>query len=204
MKPIAIPIRISTMGGKMTGFQSLNVNTKTNSFCQRQQAAGVAVCERCYSQRALTSYRSKAAARFEMNQVALRHPHPLPGNHIPWINASVFRLFSHGDVEDTNMARNVLQIVRTFPNTLFVAWSKHIAAWNEAIRLDGKPDNLRLVYSHASLDTVRDTPPAGWDKVFNVTRDTDHPRINCTGSCATCMTCYDRGNQDPFILEALK
>ena len=201
---IPAPISISTMGGKLEGFKSLNVDTTTNEFCQKQQNAGVEVCQKCYSQRALTGYRKTAVGRFEINNASLSAAYPMPLHWIPHINAAYFRLFSHGDVANTNVARNVLLIVRAFPDTRFVAWSKNGKAWNEAIELDGKPENLRLVFSNSSMKRVRKTPPKGWDIVFNVVPDKKDSRINCNSKCVDCMLCYSKEIKKTCIIEGVK
>lgn len=197
-----VPITLSAMTGKMTGFVSLNGDTTTNTFCAEMQKSS-SVCQRGYSQRALKSYRSGAAGRFALNQESLRHPYPMPDRYIPWVGATVVRLFSHGDVEDANMAANVLQIVRAYPGSLFVAWSKNTTAWNAAIATHGKPANLRLIYSNGSIGHVRHTPPEGWDMTFNVV-EKGTAVANCHGKCAECMVCYSDKLTETVIIEEVK
>jgi hypothetical protein len=176
-------------------------------------ASGVSVCTRCYSDRALRSYRANSVQRYQRNAESLRHEYPMPSTYIPWINSNVVRLFSHGDVEDAVMAGNILRIVDAYPNTLFVGWTKNAAAWREALSKyrdsvdnvvrHGKPHNLRLIFSNASLDRIMNEPPSGFDMVFNVTRDPDEP-TNCHGKCKDCMTCYTATPHTNCIIEAVK
>lgn len=196
-------LKITKGSGKLEGIDSLNVDTVSSSFCQRL-AATVPVCQKCYSMKSLKSYRMNSRKAYQRNSAVLSLPYPMPGYLIAPVYTDVFRLFSHGDVEDANMARNVMLIVRTFPNTRFVAWSKNTAAWHEAMELDGKPDNLRLISSNGSLINVRSTPPRSFDMTFNVTPKGSDKPINCHSKCRACMRCYAAVIDDPVIIEELK
>lgn len=193
-----------TMSGKMSFLKSIN-----NGFgegCHRRSKDPESPCFNCYSIKAMKRYPS-AANRFQKNTDAMTNV-LLPEAAIPRINASVVRFNAHGELSNALHARNLFRIAKRNPRTQFSLWTHDPKYVQEAIRHEGKPENLILIYSSQKLNKA-DRKPKNFDKVFTVyTKDfvkENQTEINCGKmKCWDCMKCYDPTDTTTHIKELLK
>ncbi len=191
-------VRISTMSGKLAGFQAINTNTLSNSFCSLMRQTD-AICSACYSAAMLSGSRKNCVPAFEHNS-ALLSGSPLTDRQLPVINARYFRFHGHGELINATHLENLYRIAEHNPGTMFALWTKRRAL----IRLGrARPANLILIYSNPSLQKVMRKAPARFDKVFNNVPKDYTGAANCTGQkCAECLACYTRDGADVIVEHA--
>jgi hypothetical protein len=163
-------------------------------------------CHGCYSQRAMARYPS-AHQRFEKNTEALSKV-LLPLAALPRVNASVIRFNAHGELKNALMAINYFRIAKHNPRTQFSLWTHDPKYVQEAIKKEGKPENLILIYSSQKYNKP-DRLPRNFDKVFTVyTKDfvkQNDININCGAKkCWDCFKCYDPNDTTKHIKELKK
>ena len=125
---------------------------------------------------------------------------------------SILRVNSSGDIDNVIQARNMIRIAKAFPWIPAAIWSKNVPAVNEAIRIEGKPDNLVLIRSSVHVNKP-DTLPEQWDYTFTVYA-TEADTIaavamgaaECNGKkCRDCgYKCYYRAHAGHNIAEYLR
>ena len=191
-------IHISVLSGKLKGFQSINTNTVTNSFCQKMQKTD-AVCRACYSQAMLTGSRKNCQDSFQRNSDVLSHSR-IPLHLLPRINQAWFRFHAHGELINMVHFVNLVNVADVNPQTMFALWTKRKDIIGEYIDLGFKiPENLILIYSNPSTKKVITKIPKNFNKVFNVS-EIDHEGENCTGQkCIDCLACYKFSGMNVLI-----
>ena len=191
-------VRISTMSGKLSGFQAINTNTLSNSFCSLMRQTD-AICSACYSAAMLSGSRKNCVPAFEHNS-ALLSGALLTARQLPVINARYFRFHGHGELINGTHLENFYRIAEHNPATTFALWTKR----RDLIRSGrARPANLILIYSNPSLQKVMRKAPARFDKVFNNVPAAYTGPANCTGQrCADCLACYTREGADVIVEHA--
>lgn len=211
------PVHVSDyMSGKMTGIPSISTSCLENPICRARMENGESVCAHCFAAATLDRY--TAAGVHAANNLRILTWQVLPLDLLPrFRNVAIVRVESFGDVANVTQARNYLNICRVNPFITFAAWTKNASIWNEAIELDGKPENLSLVYSSFKLNI-----PANPEEYFTAAGENhfDHiftvfdkktadfygdGFINCGArDCATCRRCYGKNPQEFNVKELLK
>ena len=118
------------------------------------------------------------------------------------------RIHSHGEIINQRHADNLLYVVQENPQTLFTWFTKRKNLVINAIKEQGKPDNLILVLSDSRKNDpdkevqVPVVVPGYFDKVFMAST---RPTLGfiCKGRCLDCMVCYSR-NDKSLISEKMK
>lgn len=190
------------MTGKLTGFLAVNLNPITSNFCQTMQKKTDYVCQYCYSQAMISSFRKRCGPVFSQNAEQMKEP--LEDWQIPrFMPTDVVRFLAHGDMDTDMQFRNFCLIAKTNPETKFTMWTKRKDI--VAVNLVHIPANLRMIQSSRMLGTI-DAPAFGFDAVFTVYEDgvsIPEGMHLCHGkSCAECMYCYNTPHG--FIAEVLK
>lgn len=182
-------VHVSVMSGKLKGISAINTNTVTNKFCQKMQK-GNNICKHCYSQAMLTGSRKNCQDSFQRNSDLLSSRALFP-DEIPTINAAWFRFHGHGELINTQHFHNLCAIAFANPQTTFALWTKRKdIVWEYFEHVSVPPINLILIYSNPKLDSVMDSPPPMFNKVFNNITD-KNAEANCTGQkCMDCLECY--------------
>jgi hypothetical protein len=183
------------MTAKMEGFQSLNGSSLDNKDCIKRSKIKGSVCEICYSRRNLKMYKNARVA-FKLNDDIIKKPLA----YVPLVNAKVFRLNAHGELNNRQHFKNIVDICNKNPKTTFSLWSKSLKYINPVIEEHGKPKNLILIYSTYMLDKSSKLPKY-FDKVFTVYNKDTKVKINCHKACADCMKCYTKKDKTVFINE---
>ena len=182
--------------GKMAGMQSLSTSCLQNPFCKAYAKDPNKVCSICYSKRQM-SYQTSMQGCFAENTRILT-THRLALEEIPYINASMFRFESFGDIQNELQVVNYFNICRKNPNVDFALWTKNPAIIGRTISNlhEEKPENLEIVLSSHFLNRPADISKMPYiDKVFTVfTKEyvKEHGiEINCGAKlCIACGICY--------------
>ena len=198
-----VNIKISTLTGKLKGFQAINTNTLTNEFCSKMRETD-AICKACYSAKMLEGVRKNCAEPWQRNSDLLSS-RVLETSELPIINAHSFRFHAHGELINSTHLTNYINIAKRNPHTTFALWTKRINLVKE--QAGDIPDNLIMIYSNPKTNVVMHRVPEHFDKVFNAlerTAITAAGETDCTGqSCMDCMACY-RKNEHTCIVEHIK
>lgn len=184
-------LHITTHSGKMKGIESISTSTKHNRFCQAAQKKEGSVCTKCYAKN-YEAMRPSLVTALERNSTALREV--LPPEDLPYINASIFRFSSFGELINVNHTINLLNITYKNPHVMFALWTKRPNLVQAAIRKVGLPDNINLIYSAPMIDR-KPKLPKNFTKTFTVYSKGSTQEINCGAkSCVTCRLCYTKNN----------
>lgn len=200
---------VSKPSGKMSGIPTITTSMLCNPICAKRSQNESSVCSHCYAKRGLAIYPA-ARVRYEENTLQLSG-HDLQQFEIPYINSTIARFESHGDLINVTHAKNYIRIANANPWCTFAIWTKNAGFLNFAIRELGKPENLICILSSDTLNTPTESYKRfPWvDKVFTVYDkqylQNESVSINCGAkSCLTCRKCYTKSDPDFFINEILK
>jgi len=189
------PVKISTMSGKLQGFQAINTNTLSNAFCGAMRTTD-SICAKCYSAAMLSGSRKNCVPAFEHNSEVLSGA-LLTARQIPVINARHFRFHGHGELINQIHLENLYLIAEANPGTTFALWTKRQAVIRTGRQ---RPANVILIYSNPRLDRIMARPPKAFDKVFNNVPKGYEGAANCTGQkCVDCLACYTHGGVDVIV-----
>ena len=188
--------------GKLEGIPSLNSDTTSNPFCKAMSKKEDLICSSCYSMSMLKTFRKNCVPKFkQVGDYLSKKIHPL--EYLPKCKAPVGRFHSHGELLNSTHCINLFNICYGQPKVTFALWTKRKNLVYRAIKEVKKPSNLILIYSNPKLDSVMQSVPKHFDKVFNnVTRDGE--TVNCHSSCIDCMMCYTLGDSTKQIVEVVK
>ena len=193
--------------GKMEGMQSLSTSCVVNPACIARMKDEKSICSKCFA--AAMHKRYAPLAKRTENNVRLLSAKLYEVEELPRINAAFFRFESFGDLGSVTQARNYLRICKRNPWTRFALWTKNPGFLAQAIREEGKPDNLNVILSSPFMNVTADA--SRWefvDKTFTVwTKDAVKAQavaINCGDRrCMECRLCYEK-NSVTAINETLK
>lgn len=193
--------------GKIEGLSSIDGSAVNCEFCKGMQTAAetdpTIVCGGCYA-KALDEYRVSAEARHWLNQrilsAVLFTVEELRNVYAPSLRV---RFNSDGDFSGSVQAINSVRFCKAHPENRIAIWTKNLPAIRTAIEQEGKPANLKIVYSSCRLEEARvdlfELYP--WiDYVFTVyaTKEATKEAIanganECNGrKCRECgFRCYD-------------
>lgn len=145
--------------GKIEGIQSIDSSAHNCSFCEKMIEAGKEnpdlICNYCYDRKQETRWlavknrhglqlKILSSVLFEIDELAL-----LP------IYTDKVRFDSSGDIENVIQARNYIRIARAHETTTFTLWTKNLVALKQAIDIEGKPENLIVIYSDPIIDNTK-------------------------------------------------
>ena len=184
------PIHITQGSGKLAGIQSINTSTLSNAYCSRMRETD-SVCARCYAARYETM-RPLLEAKLLINDQVLSEC-VIPWDALPYVNASIFRLHSFGELINTVHLQNFVNITLKNSHCTFALWTKRKEFVREFFDKHTKPANLILIYSSPLVGTPAPRPPY-FDKVFTTFPKSDKGAdfINCGVGlgCNECRLCY--------------
>ncbi len=190
--------------GKMDGLSSINVNPLSNPYCKAMNSCKDNVCHYCYSIYQLHTFRKGCVKPWENNSLTLSS-RVLLDSEIPYINRSIVRYNSHGELINDNHFLNLCSIARLNSQTHFTLFTKRkeiVAKYIKRI-----PNNMMLVYSSPKVNRAASIPK-GFNKVFTVYtmdyKENHGITINCIGHCRVCRKCYDFTNKDKAIRELIR
>lgn len=188
--------------GKMENMQSLSSANPPSCFERAAKKQGP--CGACYDLLMKKRYKNLNAAHAKNSDAMINVL--LPTAALPRVNAAYFRLNAGGELWNVTHAVNMLRIARHNPHTSFALWTHEPKLVIEAIKKEGKPSNIKLIYSSQNFNK-RDRLPRYFDKVFTVytKEEATSVEINCGArKCFDCLKCYDPNNKTVFINELKK
>ena len=105
-----------------------------------------------------------------------------------------FRWFDSGDVQNTIMALNILEICRLTPEVKHWIPSKEYKIWREALKIQKLPDNVCLRISSPNIDQE---PLKGFENTSTVHKDKKAFGLECIaykqdGKCLDCEACFNK------------
>ena len=194
------PVYISKhMNGKMEDMNAISTNTLTNTYCitmhnaDKHYKKSNVICKSCYSMKSFKGYLHKNTKLYQRNSDLLSKD-IIEFKDIPVINSLYFRFHAHGELINEMHLINLCRICVANPKVTFSLWTKRLDILNKVfdVRNDGKPKNLKIIYSNPIINKIVKTVPPLCDKVFNnVDKDKYVDEQNCTGrKCIECLTCY--------------
>ena len=200
-------IHISHLTGKMDKVRAISSYAGQNESCLMMMQNKETVCSHCYAYKQVESgvYPNQRTC-LERNGKALSSALL---NIVPNLSKQeIFRFESHGDVINVTHARNYIRIAKANPTVKFAAWTKRPMIWQTAVKEEGKPDNLKIVYSSPMVNKAADIRKtfSFIDTIFTVyEKGIEAPdQIPCQcgpGSCNRCRQCYTRSG---MVAEALR
>lgn len=204
-------------GGKMAGIQSISTSCLLNPGCQERAKNPDSVCSKCYAQR-LAGFRPTLSRKLERNHKFYTSAELQPED-IPFINQSIFRFESFGELSNVLQFQNYCTIAEKNKHCHFSIWSKRPDIIRDYIS-EGHtlPENLYIILSSPVLNTpltieyLQEHDYISFtDAVFTVVTpafaEEHNTIINCgSKSCKQCQLCYNNLSHDyiTFINELLK
>ena len=202
---------------KMAGLPSFSTCCLMNPRCVARMLNGEAVCAHCFSC-ALQKIRPGLKLTTGQNFATLNATEIETAPKVKWtpkalrINPDrLTRIESFGDVASVLQAINYIRIMKANPDCRFGAWTKNLDLWVEALKQEGKPENMTLVFSSLRINMPDAIPH--WALPYVDHRFTVYTKewllahgvkSNCAGiSCATCKRCY-RKDTEFDIMEILR
>lgn len=200
--PAEIWVTLHDKRHKLHDMQSISTAATLNPICTAR-ARTDSVCAKCYANAQL-KYKKSLREHLEQNFRILtaRLLTVFEAERVK-ISTLLARIESFGDVADVIQARNYIRIIATHPETRFGVWTKNLAIWNEALDLEGKAENMTLVYSSPKVNEramLSEREGRYVDHIFTVWTPEVYDEIfigsasECAGlSCMECRKCYCKG-----------
>ena len=199
-------IHISHLSGKMDKVRAISTYAGMNPSCMKLMKNKDTVCSHCYA------YKQVESGVYPNQRACLeRNGKALSGSLLDIVpnlsRQEIFRFESHGDVINDIHARNYLRIAKANPTVKFAAWTKRPPIWERAIKEEGKPSNLKIVFSSPMVNKMLDvrTLFPFIDTIFTVYEkgvETPH-QFPCQcgpGSCNRCRQCYTKSTMVAEVL----
>ena len=200
---------------KLAGIDSISTSALDNPICKARTQCENAncICSHCY---AITQQKRDTALNEHniINGIILR-------NHLFTVDALIYapiytqfaRIESFGDVATETQARNYLRLMKAHPQQNFGVWTKNPRIWANAIKTEGKPENVIFTLSSPLIN--HPTEPADdlktlFDHVFTVYNKTASACITCRKKCRDCILsktgCYFKASETnpKHVSKALK
>ena len=194
--------------GKMTGIPAVTSSSTCNLHCRRLSALQGSVCAHCYTQKYLQS-RPSIQDCYEHNSKLLSNGLILY-KHLPFINATLCRLESFGDIINVTHLENYIRLVKKNNHCLFALFSKRYDLLSYYFGRNKQPKNLSIVLSSVLLnEPMKPVEHIQNQKIFTVyTKEfvNEHNVLITCGKrrCIDCRLCYQKNNSPIFITELLK
>ena len=177
------------------GVKSISLNAKLCSTGSKLAKIKGSVCNGCYA--------LKGCYQFPVVQDAMARRMEFfnSPNFIPimvWLLSSLrkkkFRWFDSGDVQNTIMALNILEICRLTPDIKHWIPSKEYKIWREALKIQKLPNNVCLRMSSPNIDQE---PLKGFENTSTVHKDKKAFGLECIaykqdGKCLDCEACFNK------------
>lgn len=142
--------------GKIEGITSIDGSAIHCEFCKSMKAAAekdsTVVCGGCYIT-ALDNLYKGMTARHWLNQLILSETlYTVEQLKAVYIGTEYIRINADGDMRNATQARNVLRLAKAHKSNRVSIWFKNLPAMKEAIEKEGKPRNVRIIYSACMLN----------------------------------------------------
>ena len=205
---------VNHMSNKLEGICSISSSVHDNCFCAARRKIKDCICRFCYAHNQ-QSYQTGLKEHNILNGFILRNVLlPVAAFKVVVLIFPYLRIESFGDVANVIQARNYIRLIKAFPGKRCAIWSKNIAIWAEAFKLEGKPENTTYVHSSSTLNVIDNIDVEKYsfvDHIFTVFTKAFAKKhnivINCGGrKCLECImkktNCYYRNTA--FYINELK
>jgi hypothetical protein len=197
--------------GKMTGMPAITSSMLCNEHCQKLSNIIGTVCEKCYTMKYLKS--RPAVEKCYAENTELLTSSVIPIKQLPFINATMCRLETFGDIVNATHLQNYINLIKKNNHCMFSLFTKNYTVVFDYFKTHKQPKNLSLVISSLLLDE-----PFGLEflpeyltnvKIFTVYSKPfakgNNVTINCgKNRCVDCRRCYTKNKNPIFISEILK
>ena len=197
--------------GKMTGMPAITSSMLCNEHCQKLSNIIGTVCEKCYTMKYLKS--RPAVEKCYAENTELLTSSVIPIKQLPFINATMCRLETFGDIVNATHLQNYINLIKKNNHCMFALFTKNYTVVFDYFKTHKQPKNLSLVISSLLLDE-----PFGLEflpeyltnvKIFTVYSKQfakgNNVTINCgKNRCVDCRRCYTKNKNPIFISEILK
>ena len=197
--------------GKMTGMLAITSSMLCNEHCQKLSNIIGTVCEKCYTMKYLKS--RPAVEKCYAENTELLTSSVIPIKQLPFINATMCRLETFGDIVNATHLQNYINLIKKNNHCMFALFTKNYTVVFDYFKTHKQPKNLSLVISSLLLDE-----PFGLEflpeyltnvKIFTVYSKPfakgNNVTINCgKNRCVDCRRCYTKNKNPIFISEILK
>lgn len=197
--------------GKMTGMPAITSSMLCNEHCQKLSNIIGTVCEKCYTMKYLKS--RPAVEKCYAENTELLTSSVIPIKQLPFINATMCRLETFGDIVNATHLQNYINLIKKNNHCMFALFTKNYTVVFDYFKTHKQPKNLSLVISSLLLDE-----PFGLEflpeyltnvKIFTVYSKPfakgNNVTINCgKNRCVDCRRCYTKNKNPIFISEILK
>lgn len=196
--------------GKMEGMISLSTCCLCNGRCKKRMDNNNSICSHCFAAAMMKRYKTltnKLIRNTEILSTTL-----FDVKDFPIINAAYFRFESFGDLVNVIHAQNYIRMAKRNKHCTFALWTKNPDILSLAIKKEGKPKNLIVIYSSETIGKVNDSILKLYpfiDHIFTVWKDEKQAaaaghNINCGARhCLSCLRCYKKST-GLYVNELLK
>ena len=198
--------------GKMTGMPAITTSMLCNEHCQKLTNIIGTVCEKCYTKKYL-SCRPNVEKTYAQNTDLLSSS-IIPIKQLPFINATMCRLETFGDIVNTTHLHNYVNLIKKNNHCMFSLFTKNYTVVFDYFKQHKQPKNLSIVISSLILNEpfdarFIDNMSLTNVKIFTVYTKTfakdNNVIINCgKNRCIDCRRCYTKNKTPIYISELLK
>lgn len=198
--------------GKMTGMPAITTSMLCNENCQKLCNIIGTVCEKCYTKKYLTARPNVEKCYAENTE--LLSSSLIPVKQLPFINATMCRLETFGDIVNATHLQNYINLVKKNNHCMFSLFTKNYTVVFDYFKAHKQPRNLSIVISSLLLNQPFDTNFLDETTLTNVKIFTVYTKayakgnnviINCGKTrCIDCRRCYTKNKTPIYISEILK
>lgn len=203
---------LTALHGKLEEVTAFSTSALFNGYCIKRSQDEKSICFWCYARKQLmdANFKQNAALSLKLiRNTLLFNSVLIPVEYFPVIKSNYFRFESHGDLLTMVQFENYLNlcIKPENKNVHFAIWTKNPEIMKEVFKYRKKPENLKIVYSNAAVNTVLDyvkivSVYPFVDMVFNVLDEKTAAEKNITFNChcgkaacaKKCGICYEKNN----------
>ena len=197
--------------GKMTGMPAITTSMLCNAHCQKLSNIIGTVCEKCYTMKYLKS--RPAVEKCYAENTDLLTSSIIPIKQLPFINASMCRLETFGDIVNTTHLQNYVNLIKKNNHCMFSLFTKNYTVVFDYFKTHKQPKNLSIVISSLIINEPFELEFLP-DYLINVKIFTVYSKpfakdnnvaINCgKNRCIDCRRCYTKNKNPIYVSEILK
>lgn len=197
--------------GKMTGMPAITTSMLCNAHCQKLSNIIGTVCEKCYTMKYLKS--RPAVEKCYAENTDLLTSSIIPIKQLPFINASMCRLETFGDIVNTTHLQNYVNLIKKNNHCMFSLFTKNYTVVFDYFKTHKQPKNLSIVISSLIINEPFELEFIP-DYLTNVKIFTVYSKpfakgnnvaINCgKNRCVDCRRCYTKNKNPIYVSEILK
>ena len=183
-----------------------------NEYCEKLRAIPGTVCEKCYTLKYLKARPSVEKCYRENTQLLTNSIIPI--HQLPFINATMCRLESFGDIVNATHLQNYVNLIKKNSHCTFSLFTKNYTVVFHYFKTHRQPKNLSIVLSSLLLNQPFDVKFLNETNLSNIKIFTvytqayvDHNGvvINCgKNRCVDCKRCYKKNKTPIYVSELLK